>query len=87
MSVDELAGGGWIVVAAFAAIAFGKFVALFARFVAAVVTLADAAKRWFAKEEQVQTSTLEHHERVKSHLEEVDEEETVMLLVDRSVRA
>lgn len=89
MSAAELAGhGGWLLVAATLVVAFGKFVVLFGRFVAAVVTLAAAAKAWFEREAQVQTSTLEHHERVKAHLEQVeDEEQTVMLLVDRAVQA
>jgi hypothetical protein len=87
VSVDDLAGGGWIAIAAFAVVAFGKFVALFARFVAAVATLADAAKAWFVTEAKVQTSTLEHHARVKERLESEDEEERVFVLVDRAAQA
>lgn len=88
MSAAELAGqGGWLLVAATLVIAFGKFVVLFGRLVASVVTLAAAARLWFEVEAKVQTSTLEHHERVKERLESEDDDEHVVVLVDRAVQA
>lgn len=89
MSGDELAGGGWMAIAVAAVLALGKFVALFARLVAAVVELLTHARLWFAEEAKVRLSTLEHHARVKQSIEEQsgDDTEVIVLHVGKAAEA